>query len=150
MKKLYIIIFIIYTSNIYAQNVLNIDSCIKITIKNYPIFKEKALQENISNLNIKNNRSNYLPSIDFEGTLSYQSDVFRLDIDLPDIPEFDFNFPEPSLDHYNFAINISQLIYDGVTIKNLNFIEQNKLLAEQKKTDIELYNSKIPQRLPRY
>ena len=142
MKKLIILILLIYSSNVYTQNVLHLDSCIEITIKNYPMFKEKALQKKISDLNIKNNRSNYLPSIDFEGTVSYQSDVFRLDIDLPDVPGFEFTFPEPPLDHYNLSINVSQLIYDGGTIKNLNFIEQKKLLAEQKKTDVELYKLK--------
>ena len=142
MKKLLVIILIVYTSNLFSQSILILDSCIEITIKNYPIFKEKAFHKKISDLNIQNNRSNYLPSIDFEGTASYQSDVFRLDIDLPDIPDFDFTFPEPPLDHYNLSINISQLLYDGGTIKNLNFIEQKKLLAEQKMIDVELYKLK--------
>jgi len=142
MKKLLIIILIVYTSNLFSQNILILDSCIEITIKNYPLFKEKALHKKISDLNIKNNHSNYLLSIDFEGTASYQSDVFRLDIEMPNIPGFELDLPASPLDHYNFAINISQLIYDGGTIKNLNSIEQNKLLAEQKKIDVELYKLK--------
>ena len=142
MKKLIIIILIVYTSNVIAQDTLILDSCIDITIKNYPIFKEKVLHKKISNLNIKNNRSNYLPTVDFEGKATYQSDVFRLDIDLPDIPSFDITFPEPPADQYNFSVNVSQLIYDGGTIKNLNLIEQKKLIAEQKETDVELYKLK--------
>lgn len=142
MKKLFIIILIVYTSNVIAQDTLILDNCIEITVKNYPIFKEKVLHKKISDLNIKNNSSNYLPTVDFEGKFSYQSDVFRLDIDLPDIPGFDITFPEPPADQYNFSVNISQLIYDGGTIKNLNLIEQKRLIAEQKETDVELYKLK--------
>ena len=142
MKKLLILIFIIYTANAYSQDTLNLDSCINITIKNYPIFKDKVLNRKISDLTIKNNRSNYLPTVDFESKISYQSDVFRLDIDLPDIPGFEINLPNPPSDQYNFSVNVSQLIYDGGTVKNLNYIEQKKLLAEQKKTDVELYKLK--------
>jgi len=143
MKKLIIIVFIIYTSSLFSQNTLKLDSCIEITIKNYPISKEKAFNKKISDLNIKNNRSNYLPSINFEGSASYQSDVFRLDIEMPNIPGFELNLPESPLDHYNFAVNVSQLIYDGGTTKNLIFIEQKKLLAEQKTIDVELYKLKV-------
>ena len=142
MKKLIIFILLIYNANAYSQDFLELDSCIEITIKNYPIFKDKILNKKISELNIKNNRSNYLPTLDFEGKVTYQSDVFRLDIDLPDIPGFDISLPDPPADQYDFSLNISQLIYDGGTVKNLNFIEQKKLLAEQKKNDVELYKLK--------
>ncbi len=144
MKKIILIILtvFVYNSNVFAQNTLNLDTCIKITIKNYPIFKDKALNKKITDLKIENNRANYLPDINFEGKATYQSDVFSLDVDLPDIPGFDINFPEAPADQYDFSLNITQLIYDGGTIKNLNFIEQKKLLADQKKNDVELYKLK--------
>ena len=142
MKKLIILILLIYSANAYSQDTLYLDSCISISLKNYPIFGDKALNSKISELNIKNNKSNFLPDIDFEAKASYQSDIFRLDVEFPDIPGFEFNFPDPPLDQYNFSINVFQLIYDGGTVKNLNFIEQKKLSAELKKTDIELYKLK--------
>ena len=142
MKKLIILVLLIYSANVFSQKILNLDSCIEKTIKNYPIFKDKSLNKKISDLSIKNNKANYLPSIFFEGKATYQSDVLRLNIEMPNIPGFEINFPEPPADQYDFSLNFSQLIYDGGNIKNLNFIEQKKLLAEQKKTDIELYKLK--------
>ena len=139
MKKLIIFILLIYNTNVYSQDTLYLDSCISISLKKYPIFQDKILNNKISDLNIKNNKSIFLPDIDFEAKASYQSDIFRLDIEFPDIPGFEFNFPDPPLDQYNFSINVFQLIYDGGSVKNLNFIEQKKLSAELKKTDIELY-----------
>ena len=142
MKKIIILLIIFYTSNLFSQNTLILDTCINITIKNYPIFKDKILNKKITDLKIENNRANYLPDINFEGKATYQSDVFRLDIEFPDIPGFGINFPEAPVDQYDFSLNVTQLIYDGGTIKNLNFIEQKKLLAEQKKNDVELYKLK--------
>lgn len=142
MKKLIILVLLVYSTNVFSQKILNLDSCIETTIKNYPIFKDKNLNKKISDLSIKNNKANYLPSLSFEGKATYQSDVFRLDIEMPNIPGFEINLPEPPADQYDFSLNFSQLIYDGGNIKNLNFIEQKKLLAEQKKTDVELYRLK--------
>ncbi len=140
MKHLFILsIFFFLQVFSFAQDTLFLDSCIKISIKNYPIYKDKMLNKQISDLSTKNNRSNFIPSIDFEGKVSYQSDAFRLDVDLPDIPGFEINFPTPPLDQYNIALNFSQLIYDGGLVKNLNTLEQIKSKNEIIKTDIELY-----------
>jgi len=142
MKNLIILILIFFSTNTSSQIKLELDSCIEMTIKNYPLFKEKALNKKISDLNIKNNRSNYLPALGFEGKATYQSDVFSLNIEFPDIQGFEIVLPDPPLDQYNFSLNLTQLIYDGGTIKNLNIIEQKKLLAEHKKTDVELFKLK--------
>lgn len=139
MKNLISLILIFFSLQLFSQNILDLDSCIEITIKNYPMFREKALNKKITKLNIKNNKSNFLPSLNFEGKATYQSEAFSLDIEMPEIPGFEFNFPEPPLDQYNFSLNLTQLIYDGGTVKNLNIIEQKKLMAEQKKTDVELF-----------
>jgi outer membrane protein TolC len=76
---------------------------------------------------------------DFEGKATYQSDVLKISVDMPDIPGFDIKFPEPPLDQYNFSLNISQLIYDGGSIKNLNETERIKTVSEIKKNEIDLY-----------
>jgi outer membrane protein TolC len=139
MKHFFIIVFSILSCQVFAQDTLLLDSCIQTGLKNHPISKDKTYLNGISTLTIKDNLAGYYPSLDFEGKATYQSDVFRIDLDLPDIPGFDISFPEPPLDQYNFSVNLSQLIFDGGMIKNLNQTERLKLESEIKKTDVDLY-----------
>ncbi len=139
MKHSILILFVLVSSHIFSQNILYLDTCINRSIINFPLLKQKEINQQISNLNIRNNRSNYIPDINLEGKAAYQSDVFRLDIELPNIPGFDINFPEPPQDQYNFSINISQLLYDGGRTKQLNTIEVQKLQIELQKTELNIY-----------
>jgi outer membrane protein TolC len=140
MKKLIIIMFISGGFFANSQEFLDLDTCIEISINNHPTHKNKYLNKQVRDLTIKNNISNFLPNLSFEGKATYQSEAFSLDIEFPDIPGFDISLPQPPLDQYNLSVNLNQLIWDGGRIKHLNAFEYIKYEAEQKKTDIDLYN----------
>ncbi len=140
MKTILLLFGLLISSTVFSQDTLYLDSCLSIGIRNHPTNKDKESLQKINNLNLKNNTAGYFPTIDFEGKATYQSDAFRLELDLPDIPGFEINLPEPPLDQYNITLNISQLIYDGGTIKNLNQNEKIKLKSDLKINDIDLYS----------
>jgi outer membrane protein TolC len=139
MKPVFIILSVICIQPMLAQDTLFLDSCVEISIRKHPLYKDKENILRISAMTIKDNNANYLPLVDFEGKATYQSDVLKIEVNMPDIPGFEINFPEPPLDQYNFSVNISQLLFDGGTIKNLNETERIKSDSEIKKNEIDLY-----------
>ncbi|MEJ7678821.1 MAG: TolC family protein [Segetibacter sp.] len=86
------------------------------------------------NLTLKNLSSSFLPQLSFNAQATYQSDVTRVDIPLPNI-----KVPSQSKDQYKVVADVSQLIYDGGLIKEQKNIQQLNSSVEERKVEVELY-----------
>jgi len=137
MKNYFILILILISLRLQAQQVISLDECYGIARTNYPSLKQKSMNDSLSENKLQNYNIGYLPQISFRGQASYQSDVTKLDLNEPFI-----KVPEMNKDHYQILLDVKQLIYDGGSINALKDIERSSLLLEQQKLEVELYSLK--------
>lgn len=135
MKRTITIFFLLFLSfNAFAQKTLTIDKCYLSARLNYPTLKQKPFNDSLSGYKLNNYDIGYLPKISFGAQVSYQSDVTKLNINVPFI-----NMPDINKDRYQITMGVNQLIYDGGNINSFKDIEKNSLQVDQQKIEVELY-----------
>ncbi len=138
-----IFIFMLLFATSSKSRIINLDWVQEKAKGNYPNMKQLKLQEQIGALKISNLSSNYYPEITLVGQAQYQSDVTKinLNIPIPGVPEI----PSPSKDQYKIGININQPIWDGGTTSALKSLEsaQTKLNRQNIVVDVYSLKSKI-------
>jgi len=112
MKKLAsLLLFTFAFSQLWSQQntLVTLQECLEGAIVNYPSFKQTELNNSINELNIKNTKTNYYPTLNLNGQASYQSDVTKMPI-----PAMSgFVNPVISNDWYKLNLDVQQIIYDG-------------------------------------
>jgi len=98
---------------------LQLTDCLKESLKNNPIAANKELAIQIGDEKKAILKSAWLPSLDLNGQATWQSDVLVLNLDLP----FPVNFPKIPKDQYKITADVTQMIYDGGSIKNQKVLE---------------------------
>ncbi len=136
MKRYIFIVFWFFTANVNAQNI-DIQFCYQKALANYPLSSQKESIRSIGELKIKSLNTNYLPQVNINGQLSYQSDVTKIPIKIPLI-----SIPEASKDMYKASLDINQLIWDGGMISAQKNLEDISTRAEQQNLETELYKLK--------
>ncbi|MFO7791077.1 MAG: TolC family protein [Bacteroidales bacterium] len=137
MKKLKILmVFILLSLAIQAQDIMTLDSCYARLERNYPTMKNPALISEAVKLKLKSLNTNYMPDINIGGKASWQSDVTKLEIDNP---MFDFETPDISKDQYKLYAELSQVIWDGGATSVAKEIEQLSGRMQKLNIKVDLY-----------
>ncbi|HPS64887.1 MAG TPA: TolC family protein, partial [Ignavibacteria bacterium] len=134
MKRTITILLLVFSLNAFAQQTLTLDECYSSARRNYPSLKQKPFNDSLSGNKLNNYDIGYLPKISFGAQASYQSDVTKLNINVPFI-----QMPDINKDRYQFTMDVKQLIYDGGNISSLKDIEKSSLQVDQQKIEVELY-----------
>lgn len=113
---------------------LSLDKAYELARQHYPLIKQQELVKQTSNLNINNLSKAFLPQAGISAQASYQSEVTQVNIPIPGI-----KIDPPAKDQYKILADISQLIYDGGSIKQQQNILRLNDSVEQQKTEVELY-----------
>ncbi len=92
-------------------------------ISRFPVSAQRDELNQIGQLTVEQISSTYLPVLQINGQMSYQSEVTQLQIPVPG-----FSPPDLAKDWYKLNLDISQLIYDGGQVKT-----QKKIEATQSK-----------------
>jgi outer membrane protein TolC len=122
------------------SNSLSLDNCLEMAKQNYPLIKQYTLIEKTKEYSIANAQKGYLPQFNVAGQATYQSDVTRVPISLPNV-----DIPTMSKDQYRLYGEVSQSITDLFTVKDQKeYINANSEIETQK-TEVELY--KIRERI---
>ncbi|CEN39037.1 TolC family protein [Capnocytophaga cynodegmi] len=117
------------------NNSLTLDNCLEKAKQNYPLIKQYTLIEKTKEFSIAKAQKGYLPQFNVAGQATYQSDVTRVPISLPNM-----DIPTMSKDQYRLYGEVSQSITDLFTvIKDQKEFINNKSEIETQKTEIELY-----------
>ena len=137
MRQILIILSLVLLQIIVtAQTKVDLFDLYKAARQSHPLSAQADLYKQQQHYRISNAKKNFLPKIDLNGKISYQSDVTAIDIDLP-IPNLDL--PIPPNDQYKLSVDISQLMYDGgITSvqKQLEILRTSTLIQGN---NIELY-----------
>lgn len=137
MKKIIIVLIFLIVSQINAQTI-TLQVCQDSAVKNYPNTRQIILNNESYELNIKNIKTNYYPSLNLNGQAHYQSDVTKV----PEAPLPAFDVPEISKDWYKINLDIEQMIYDGGITAGQKKVEGASHEISDQKVMVELYQLK--------
>lgn len=136
-----ILLYILISGGIIAQESITLDLCYLKAIENYPLTRQKELLPLSNELKMKNLNKNYLPEMMVNGQLHYQSDVTKTPFQNVSIPGIE-PIPAVANDWYKISLDVKQVIYDGSTTGRQKDLEEINLEIDQQNIDIELYKLK--------
>lgn len=125
---------LISTLQVLAQTI-TLDKAQDLARKNYPYLKQKDIINKSAGLNINSLNKNYLPQLTINGQASYQSDVTKVDVDLPGV-----KFDSPSKDQYRLTADVQQVVYDGGQTRQQKTLATLNAAVESQQVEVELYN----------
>ena len=124
------------------EHSVRLDDCYRWAKENSPVFRQLELNEVIRELRQDNILTANLPQIELKGQATYQSEVTKLNLNLPNV-----DFPTLSKDQYGLYFDVSQNIYDGGRTKASRELEEKSYEVENQNTIVDLFqvNEKINQ-----
>jgi len=134
MRKLVIIFFLISGFAHGQDTMLRLQDCYDNMLVNYPVANQTGVYSQMSELNIKNLKTGWLPNTEFNAQATYQSEAIKVDISAMGN---NFGF-EADKDQYKATVDINQLIYDWGRIKSAKKVENADLKVNQQKVQVEL------------
>ena len=129
-------ILLAFSSIIIAgQDSISLEMCLKAAASTFPYVKDAEIYKSISELRKENLRSSWYPSLELNAQATWQSDVVKIDVELP-FPGI--QFPLSPQDQYRMNIDIKQILYDGGVNKILQNIEKTQAGIIVEETNVNL------------
>ena len=116
------------------EEIISLEECQQKARENYPLIKQFQLIELSNKYSVENLAKRYLPQIALNSQATLQSEVIALPIDIPGV-----EFPEKSKDQYKVALDITQTIWDGGTIKSEQEISKAQHEIKSQNLEVDLY-----------
>jgi len=130
---------LVVSAGLMAQETVTLFECHEMAIENAPRLKDREIIQQIGDLKTDQAGTNWYPSLNLNGRMSYQSDVVTVSLANSDIP---VKFPEVPHDQYGVNLDISQTLYDGGMTKQLKNYEQAATAADIQQVEVDLYGLK--------
>lgn len=119
---------------------VNIQQCRQKAVHQSPLQAQYDLLQQSMQLKKNNIGKRNLPDLKLSAQATYQSDVTKVDLNVP--PQLNIDFPVPDKDQYKVALDINQVIYDGGTTAGLKELEDAEYEIQKEKLQLELYHLK--------
>lgn len=129
--------FILPLQIVVAQESITLVQCQQWARENHPALKQLEIYQQILDLKNQNNATSYLPQINLNGQATYQSDVTKIGISLPNM-----SIPAVDKDQYKVYLDLKQTIWDGGLTKAKEKLNQVEIAGNQQQTEVELYQMK--------
>ncbi|MEN8229103.1 MAG: TolC family protein [Bacteroidota bacterium] len=140
MRAIVVIAFLTLSGgSLIAQDTITLFGCHSQAFENAPRLKDREFIRQIGQLKVDNASTNWYPSLELNGKLSYQSDVVTVALTDPTIP---VEFPEVPHDQYGLNLDISQTLYDGGITKQKKNYEEAIVAADLQQVEVDLYGLK--------
>lgn len=142
MKRMKIIKFLLIAlllpgNLLMAQEIVTLEQCQTWARENQPVLKQLDLYQQMLNLKNENNATSFLPQLNLNGQVTYQSAVTKIAIPLPNI-----KIPTVDKDQYKFYLDFKQTIWDGGLSKAKELINNAENAGNLQQTEVELYQVK--------
>ena len=135
MKRIIIILILLFPIAIVAQQILTLQECYELATANYPLAKQSQLLATQNQLDQDVISKLKLPQLHLDAQATYQSDVIE-------VPIPNAGIQPPNKDQYRATLSVNQLIYNGgATEASLN-LNSAQLKSKQKQVEINLYQLK--------
>lgn len=116
---------------------LTIDSCYLYAKNNYPLIKQQDILSRTTAYSVDNAAKGYLPQLTINGQATYQSDVTKIPISLPNV-----SVPVLEKDQYKVYGEINQPLSDIAIIHQQQELIKSTAVVETDKLEVELYKLK--------
>jgi len=123
----------------HAQKILTLKECYEMALSVNAIAGEKDAYANISKIRDENLAKGWLPSLDANASVAYNSDVVDFAAATASVPGMSSLFRPMPHDQYKLTLDINQVIYDGGAIRSAREMEQAELKVNEKQTETDLY-----------
>ncbi|MCX6326233.1 MAG: TolC family protein [Bacteroidia bacterium] len=126
---------------IKAQKILTLKECYEKAMTTNALAGEKVAYSDISKLKDENLSKGWLPTLDANGSILYNSSVIDMSSALGSLPNPGIASAIKPLPHeqYKITFDINQTIYDGGVIKSARDLERAELSINEKQTETDLY-----------
>ena len=132
MRSIIVIFLFLVNVAVAQQEPLTLDFCQKEARNNFPLIKGKALLGASLDMQLKNLRTAWLPSLWANGKATYQSDV-------PGVSIPGMNAPSAPKDQYAVSVDVEQLLYDGGRNQQRLKLEKSNNDMERQSLEVQLY-----------
>lgn len=120
-----------------AQEAVTLEQCQNWARENHPTLKQLDLYQQILDLKNENNATSFLPQVNLSGQATYQSDVTKIGISIPNMA-----IPTVDKDQYKFYLDLKQTIWDGGLSKAKELLNNAENAGNLQQTEVELYQVK--------
>ncbi|MEZ0607393.1 TolC family protein [Fibrella sp. WM1] len=115
-------------------NRITLSDCYTAAQANYPLLRQQGIIQQTGELAINSLQQNRrLPQVLVNGQATWQSDVTRLPIELPNLA-----FPSLSKDQYRLTLDASYTLYDGNLLPLQTALQQAQTATAQQQLVVEL------------
>lgn len=134
IKQFVIIILLLLSVTVMAQNEVQLDSCYLWAHENYPLLKQAGVWKEITALQQENIKTNYYPQLSLNGQITYQSKVIEIPSIMPG-----FSPGSVPKDQYKAYADLKQSIWDGGISAANRELENMILQKNLSELEMELY-----------
>ena len=134
MKKITSLLIFFLSFSLFGQDKLSLEDCYLLLKKNYPLVHQNELLANQNKLDVAVIKTDKLPKLDLLAQATYQSDVTKMPIAIPNNPAEALN-----KDQYKVNVSINQLIYNGGLIETSTSAKIADLKIRQQQIEVSLY-----------
>jgi outer membrane protein TolC len=140
-KLIVLLLILLETGSIKAQKILTLKECYDMASTANALANEKTGYSDISKLKDENLAKGWLPTLDANGSLIYNSSVIDMSSVLGSLPIPGIANAIKPLPHeqYKITVDVNQVIYDGGAIKGARDLEKADLNINEKQTETDLY-----------
>jgi len=135
--KLLILWLLLPVSLLMAQEPVTLEQCQLWARENNPVLKQSGLYQKILTMKNENNATAFFPQLTLNGQATYQSDVTKIAISLPNI-----TIPTVGKDQYKIYFDLRQSIWDGGLSKARELINETENAGNLQQVEVELYQLK--------
>ena len=137
MKKILILLTLLLSQTLFSQEKLSLETCYSLLNKNYPLVKQIDIFAKQNDIDLASIATNKLPKIELSAQTTYQSDVTKMPISIPNI-----TVEPPNKDQYKATLSVNQLIYNGGKIDATKKVSEASLKEQQQNIEVNLYQLK--------
>ena len=115
MLRKYSALLMLLPCMVTAQEIkkLDLQQAYDLAQKNYPVIRQRDLVRKTAELSIENISKGFLPQVNINGQATWQSDVTTIKGSaIPGV-----NIQSPDKDQYKLTADVSQLLYDGGSLR---------------------------------
>jgi len=137
MNRLIILLLLWIPVSMKAQipDTVSLQVCYDSARSYYPVFREKGMISEALDLKLRNLTASWYPQISLNGQANYNSDVTRIDIDLP---VAGIELPKSPHDQYKVTMDVNQVVWDGGVAKRQKALEKVSASAEVQQLEVEM------------
>ncbi|OIN57380.1 TolC family protein [Arsenicibacter rosenii] len=133
MRFLFTALGLLTGLTLQAQTI-TLDACYDAARANYPLLKQKGIIQQSADLAVASLQTNRrLPQLAVNGQATWQSEVTKLPIELPN-----FQVPGISKDQYKLTLDASYTLYDGQLTQRQVAVQQATAASAQQQVEVEL------------